>query len=418
MGRQLIRVTTVGNIVLKLRLPYIRGASQKRRNGGRVGQRGKGIKGGYYPFLEWLGMGEQVTPMVWTTVAQRGMLSSSFAQARDELNEWGIRLSEGRVQSLVYRFGDAGEAIRQDYIEQMRAGELATGEWLANRKVAISVDGGRARVRRNKKRGKRLKSGRRGYSGKWREPKLLTIYCVDEQGNRLNSLEVPLTNDGSMASVDGFMELLQMHCVRLGIVHAQHVLLVADGAEWIWNRIPTMLKTLGVDPERVIELIDFYHATTYLYGFAEAAFSKKKDAKRWAKRACSALKRGQIDTLIKRMTSLAQQATSKKKRELAQSKLNYFSKQPQRFDYQRVASLNFPIGSGAIESLIRQVINLRIKSTGKFWLKHHAELMLLGRCQWAAGQWEKLCSDILQSKLSERPKDNLILLHPVPLAAA
>lgn len=420
VGRQDIRVTTVGNVVLKVRLPYIKGASEKRRKGRRVGQRGKGIKGGYYPFLEWLGMGEQVTPLVWTTVAQMGMLSSSFAQARDGLKEWGIRLSEGRVQSLVYRLGEVGDAIRQGYIEQLRAGTLATGEWLSNHRVVMSVDGGRARVRRNKKRGKRLKSGRRGYSGKWREPKLLTIYGVDEQGKRLNSLEVPLTNDGTMASVDGFMELLEMHCVRLGLIHAQQVLLVADGAEWIWTRIPTMLERLGVESERVIELIDFYHATTHLYGFAEAAFSKKKEAKRWAKRACSQLKRGQITGLIKCMNSLAQQACSQKKRELAQSKLTYFSKQPQRFDYQRVASLNLPIGSGAIESLIRQVINLRIKGTGKFWLKHHAELMLLGRCQWAAGQWENFCSECLQSKLSDKTKDkdNLIHLHPAPLAAA
>ncbi|MEO1523723.1 MAG: ISLre2 family transposase, partial [Cyanobacteria bacterium J06633_2] len=418
VGRQWIRVTTIANVMLNLRLPYIRGASKKRRKGRRVGQRGTGIKGGYYPFLEWLGMGEHVTPLVWTTVAQMGMLSSSFVQARDGLNEWGIRLSEGRVQRLVYRFGEAGESIRQGYIEQMRAGDLATGDWLRHCKAVISVDGGRTRVRHNKKRGKRLASGRRGYSGKWREPKLLTIYAVDEKGKRVNSVKVPLTNDGTMASVEGFMELLEMHCVRLGLVHAQKVLLVADGAEWIWSRIPTMLKRLGVDPERVIELIDFYHATTYLYDFSDAAFSKKKEAKRWAKRACSQLKHGLLTPLIKRMNRLAQQVKSKKNRELAHSTLSYLSKQPHRFDYQRVALLKLPIGSGAIESLIRQVINLRLKSTGKFWLRHHAELMLLGRCQWAAGRWEGFCSDILQSKLSDKSVDNLTSLHPAPLAAA
>ncbi|NEP53763.1 MAG: ISLre2 family transposase [Moorea sp. SIO3C2] len=416
VGRQEIRVTTVGNVGLKLRLAFVKGASKKRRKGRRVGQRGKALQGSYYPFLEWLGMSERVSPLVWTTVAQMGMLSSSFAQARDGLRDWGIRMSEGRVQSLVYRFGEAGDAIRQRAIEQMRAGDLATGHWLIGQRVVMAVDGGRARIRRNK-RGKRLKSGRRGYKGQWKEPKLLTIYAVDEQGKRLKHLDIPLTNDGTMASVEGFMELLQMHCVRLGLIHAQQILLVSDGAEWIWSRIPTLLKTLGVNPERVIELIDFYHATTHLYTFADAAFSKTSEAKAWAKRACSQLKRGQINGLIKRMKTLASTARSKKKRTLAHKTLLYFSEQPQRFDYQRVQSLKLPIGSGAIESLIRQVINLRIKGTGKFWLKHHAELILLCRCQWAAGAWQAFCSNILRAKLSPVAKDN-VLPFPSPQKVA
>ena len=417
MGRQEIGVLTLGNVLLKLKLPYIKGPSKKRRKRRRVGQRGKAIQGSYYPFLEWLGMSERVSPLVWTTVAEQGMLAHSFAQARDGLAEWGIRLSEGRVLSLVYRFGDAAEAIRADLIEQLRAGELVTGEWLKGHRAILSVDGGRTRIRRNK-RGKRLKSGRRGYKGKWKEPKLLTIYAVDEQGKRIKSLELPITNDGTLDTVDGFIELLHMHCVRLGLIHAQHVLLVADGAKWIWQRIPELFNSLGIEPERVIELIDFYHATTHVHAFAEAVFPTKKEAKKWAKQACSDLKRGQSDALFSRMKTQVEHATSKKKKDRAQQALTYFTKQSHRFDYQRVQSLKLPIGSGAIESLIRQVINLRIKGTGKFWLKHHAERILLCRCRWAAGTWSALCSEVLQAKLSPKSSNNVIPLPDAQMVAA
>ena len=94
MGRQPIRVITVGNVELTLRLPYIKGPAKKQKKRRRVGQRGQAVKGSFYPFLEWLGMSEQVSPLVWTTVAQQGMLSSSFAMARDGLMEWGIRLRD------------------------------------------------------------------------------------------------------------------------------------------------------------------------------------------------------------------------------------------------------------------------------------------------------------------------------------
>lgn len=45
-----------------------------------------------------------------------------------------------------------------------------------------------------------------------------------------------------------FMELLEMHLVRLGVNQAKQVLLLADGAEWIWLRIPTLLRRLGCPP--------------------------------------------------------------------------------------------------------------------------------------------------------------------------
>ncbi|RCJ42041.1 hypothetical protein A6770_35295 [Nostoc minutum NIES-26] len=55
------------------------------------------------------------------------------------------------------------------------------------------------------------------------------------------------------------------------------------------------------------------------------------------------------------------------------------------------------IGSGAIESLIRQVVNLRIKGNSKFWLKENAEIMLHLRCQWIAGSWDNFCGSIFNS---------------------
>ncbi len=74
-------------------------------------------------------------------------------------------------------------------------------------------------------------------------PKLLTIYVVDPQGKRVNTAEVPITNDGTFGDVGPFMQLLEMHLVRLGINQASQVLLVADGAEWIWLANTSVTET-------------------------------------------------------------------------------------------------------------------------------------------------------------------------------
>ncbi len=83
------------------------------------------------------------------------------------------------------------------------------------------------------------------------------------------------------------------------------------------------------------------------------------------------------------------------------SQISYFTKGQQsgRLNYSQVAARRLPIGSGAIESLIRQVVNLRLKGNGKFWLLENAEAMLHARCQWAAGTWATFCDSILTATL-------------------
>ena len=47
--------------------------------------------------------------------------------------------------------------------------------------------------------------------------------------------------------------------------------------------------------------------------------------------------------------------------------------------YHMVTGLNLPIGSGAMKSAIRRVVNLRLKGTSIYWLEKTAEAMLMLR---------------------------------------
>jgi len=71
-----------------------------------------------------------------------------------------------------------------------------------------------------------------------------------------------------------------------------------------------------------------------------------------------------------------------------------------RLIYAYISEQKLPIGSGAIESLIRQVVNLRMKGNSKFWLKSNAEIILHLRCQWIAGSWDNFCNSIFTSFLN------------------
>jgi len=56
--------------------------------------------------------------------------------------------------------------------------------------------------------------------------------------------------------------------------------------------------------------------------------------------------------------------------------------------YLRFKRRGLPIGSGAAESAIRRVINLRLKGNAKFWLAENAEAMLMMRCYLKTGRFE------------------------------
>jgi hypothetical protein len=60
-----------------------------------------------------------------------------------------------------------------------------------------------------------------------------------------------------------------------------------------------------------------------------------------------------------------------------------------RLSYPTFRKLGLPLGSGAIESGIRRVINLRLKNNGMFWREKHAEAMLQVRAQIISKRWDE-----------------------------
>lgn len=71
------------------------------------------------------------------------------------------------------------------------------------------------------------------------------------------------------------------------------------------------------------------------------------------------------------------------------TELNYFKKNRHRMRYAKVATLHMPIGSGAVESAVRRVVNLRMKGPSIFWCKSNAEHLLMLRSYYKSGRWEQ-----------------------------
>jgi hypothetical protein len=334
-------------------LPYV--VERKTRSDYQRKPRGQG----FCPFLRWLGMESGVTPYVWSNIAKYGTIMNSFEIAKQTLKDWGIKISDERIYRLTYKFGIEGLSIRQSKVKAQQQNELEIGSSLKDKRVIISVDGGRTRVRNYDQKKINPKTKRKKYIGEWIEPKLLTIYTVDKTGKKIKNGEVPVINDGTYGNYKKLLSILQMYLVSLGINQAKEILFIADGADWYGLHIPTLLNRL-VCVEKIYYLVDFYHATEHLKDFADAAFSSDKERLTWYKIARKYLKSGKIDELIEQMEH-HRKSSRGSRRKIMNNQINYFNKKRNKglLNYDKISQLNLPIGSGAVESLIRQAVNLR-----------------------------------------------------------
>ncbi len=130
--------------------------------------------------------------------------------------------------------------------------------------MVISVDGGRSRTRSYD--GNYNDSGNATYQTAWCEPKLFVIDVLDEHGQPQRH-ELPFY--GRRFAEADVLALLERYLKRLHIAKAKQVQIIADGAPWIWNNVKQVLLSLEVPPGRIVEMLDYYHASGYIHSLVE-----------------------------------------------------------------------------------------------------------------------------------------------------
>ena len=346
-------------------------------------------KGSYFG-LTLLGVCDRTTPALASEVAQLAAALSSFADARARLRQMGVDMSIRRIANVAYHFAQRARS-RQEVDGMGIEGSLA------GKRVVISTDGGRLRVRKDK-RGKKTKKGRSRYHTDWREPKLLVIYVVDEKG-RIAQEFAPVI-DGTLQGPDEVFRLLEFYLRELKVQEAKEVLFIADGAKWIWERVTQLWQHLGVaGVVRCRELVDFYHVVEHVYKLAtlNTAWSAPK-RKQWATRQRRRLWRGELKQFLQEVERLCR---GKRGQDWVRER-EYLVRNARagRLNYSKARWAKMPMGSGSMESAVRRVINLRLKGPGIFWHEEHAEQMLLLRAYYKSKHWEVLANKAFATPLT------------------
>jgi hypothetical protein len=385
----------LGGLVVWIATLYCGPAKRSGRGRGREGA-------GLYPELAVFGIREGSSPALASQVGRLSALLPSYELTRGELAQRGVPLDIKVVHRLARQLGAEILTTRTRDLHRYRAGELPPGRELAGKRVGVAIDGGRTRlrtvIRKQKGRGK-AKKQRRRYRAEWREPKVLIIFEMDQRGRMVAGSRAWI--DGTFAGPDEVMELLAMHLHRLGAAEAAVVTFVADGAPWIWDRLEWVEKRVGLSPRRTVHVLDWCHALHHVSLGLAALGLEAKERRRVYEQCKKWLRAGQVGRVL---AELAVRGGDQPEDSPLETVLLYLEKHQSagHLDYDRFRRRGLALGSGAIESAIRRVVNLRLKGAGLMWRKENAEAQLVLRAAVLTERWQETLEHVRATMASDR----------------
>ena len=181
--------------------------------------------------------------------------------------------------------------------------------------------------------------------------------------------------DGTFLGPDAIAELVAMHLHRLGAARAASITFGSDGAPWIWDRIPTIVRVAKLNGVPIHEVLDCCHAAHHISLALAAMGLNDRERMPLYREHRTLLRNGQWRRVVEELTGLAEVDA---RNDDVLTEIAYLRKHGEagRLQYPTFRKLGLPLGSGAIESSIRRVINLRLKSNGMFLATSITEEML------------------------------------------
>jgi hypothetical protein len=318
----------------------------------------------------------------------------------------GVKISSTGVWKVVQRLGESAarysEGMSQYHADSRSAG-ASTRE--APPTVVLSVDGSmlgmQVRKQRRRRQGQTLPPLPPVEEGQFQEVKtgvlLLPSERVETSPGRHSVVRRFLVS--CLGDADTIFARLYAQLRELGWVGPHTVVvIVGDGAEWIWNRATMFVRRC--------EILDFWHALEHAWGVARLLYGEESQmAGHWVHQIAEDLRGGKVLEVIARLKRMRPQTPEL--REKLQGLIAYYSEHAGRMRYDEYLRLGYGIGSGAVgqatcsgvcldpmlctvESAHKQVVHARFRPAGMRWSEAGARRLLALRLLLLNDQWTLL----------------------------
>lgn len=313
------------------------------------------------PYDERIGLGAGPESVGLAQAAAYLGIHDTFANASATLYRLtGQRLSESTIERLTEAVGGVAAAQEERLAAGMRDWESPSAD-ASPETLYVAVDG----VQVHQDDG-------------WHEAKCVTCYWDAADGKRETRYAVRF--EGAATFV-GFVWAL---ACRAGLERAKRVVLLGDGAKWIWEHIGGLLK-------EAVCIVDWYHALQHVWTCGRALYGEGTAATAaWVKEIEARLWDGQVRAILDRLRGERTRIRAPSKRAALQSLITYIENQDDRLAYDRFRAAGLDIGSGRVEAACKHVVALRMKRCGMRWSKPGSQNVLSLRTAWLNQQWDRL----------------------------
>jgi hypothetical protein len=176
-----------------------------------------------------------------------------------------------------------------------------------------------------------------------------------------------------------FGQRVWLEVERRGARSAAEVVVLGDGAAWIWNLAAEHFP-------QATQILDWYHASERVWTLGRALFGESTaETSAWVQAQLRRLAAGGVTELVADWQALACHGPASLVRD---EQVTYFTNQASRMAYDQYRARGFAIGSGMVESACKRVIGARHKGAGMRWSERGAQAVANVRVLLLNQQWE------------------------------
>ena len=225
--------------------------------------------------------------------------------------------------------------------------------------------------------------------GEWREVKTLTIGELEEAVCENEDWVVHSRAHSyfsRLANASDFQHLALVETHQRGVERAGVIAAVTDGAEWEQNLIDFHCP-------QAVRILDFPHAAEHLTPIGQALWGEQsQQTQTWLAEQLRCLKQTGPTDLLATLHQLSEQHPHL---EVLPKHLAYLETRQDHMRYPEYRAQGLPIGSGAMESGNKVVVEARLKGAGMHWAEGHVDPLLGLRNILCSDRWEEAWPQIL-----------------------
>lgn len=303
-----------------------------------------------------------------------------FAEGRRDLEDLvGVSVKTKAVERVSQAIGKQIETVFQAERELALSGKVVLLKTVPKMYIAIDGTGVPMVSRETEGRKGKDETGK----AKTREAKLgcgFTQTQLDEHQRPMRD-EHSTTYVGAIETAEAFGTRIYAEAIRRGMTRAGKVIVVGDGAQWIW----------GIAEEHfygAIQIVDLYHAREHLALIANLVYGTGTiKSKEWMEARRQQLDAGQVEAVIACVRRLRPNQT--KVQEAVRTAADYFHRNAQRMRYAEFRKQGLFVGSGVMEAGCKTICGQRLKLSGMHWTVRGANAIIALRSCQLSSRWEE-----------------------------